>query len=371
MSATDADATARPIYINGRFYAQRLSGVQRYGIEIVRQLNVLASERGLAGRLRLLLPSGVEAPRQDSIEVINGGIGSGHLWTQTWCARSARDGVLLSLAASGPLMHPRHLCVIHDAAVFRHPEFYSRRYVLIHRAMDRVLARTARIGTVSQFSRNELSAMLGLDRESIVVAGNGSEHLALRADETVIDRIPLAGRPFFLLLGSPSPNKNVAVAIRALARLEGKGLMLVAVGDLDAGVFAAKSVNSEWLIRAGRLSDAEIAGLMRHARALIFPSIYEGFGIPPLEAMMHGCPVLASTAEAVREVCGDAADYFDPHDDEALADLMNDVLAEGASRRAARQQRGRERAASYRWRDSAAVILDTCLELAATGVRPR
>ncbi|MBM6490417.1 glycosyltransferase, partial [Enterobacter hormaechei] len=83
------------------------------------------------------------------------------------------------------------------------------------------------------------------------------------------------------------------------------------------------------LILAGRLSDNEIAALYERASAFVFPSLYEGFGVPPLEAMLFGCPVIASTANAVRETCGDAAAYFDATDADALRALLQERLATG------------------------------------------
>jgi glycosyltransferase involved in cell wall biosynthesis len=116
----------------------------------------------------------------------------------------------------------------------------------------------------------------------------------------------------------------------------------------------------------GRLDDAEVAGLMQGARALIFPSIYEGFGIPPLEAFVNECPVLASTAPAVQEVCGDAADYFEPHDDATLARLMTMLLDDhdGALRRD-RLAKGAQCVARYTWRGSAKILADACAKVAA------
>jgi glycosyltransferase involved in cell wall biosynthesis len=111
------------------------------------------------------------------------------------------------------------------------------------------------------------------------------------------------------------------------------------------------------LMLAGRLDDAAVSGLLCGAKALIFPSLYEGFGIPPLEAMVNDCPVLASTAEAVVEVCGDAAEYFEPHDDAELARLMTMVLQDDGTWRAERNAKGKSRLAKYSWRTSAETLV--------------
>ncbi|WP_421732008.1 glycosyltransferase, partial [Brevundimonas sp.] len=113
-------------------------------------------------------------------------------------------------------------------------------------------------------------------------------------------------------------------------------------------------------VLAGRRTDPEVAALLRGAAGLVFPSLYEGFGIPPLEAMVQGCPVIASDIPATREVCADAALYFDPTDDAALADRMRTLL-NGPD--PARLETGRRRADAYSWSRSAAV-LDALLDSA-------
>ena len=364
--AAPQGAAAGEVFIDGRFLTQSLSGVQRYAQEIVRALDALAGEGALACRFTLLVPAGARKLGLRNITTRTLGTRTGHLWTQRDFARAARGGVVLALAGSAPLLHPRVLMVLHDAAVFRHPEFYTRAYGLFHRLLDRLLARRARIATVSQFSQGELAEVLGLDASAIAVAPNGAEHLAHGADKTVIDRLGLAGTRYFVTLGSFTRNKNLAVTHRAMARLPDAHIRLVMIGAGNSRVFGDQSAPAmdARIIRPGHLSDAEVAGLLRGATALVFPSIYEGFGIPPLEAMINGCPVLASTAGAVREVCGDAAAYFEPHDDAALAQFMRALLSDDGARRADVVARGQMRIARYSWRQSAQTLAAACASMA-------
>ena len=132
---------------------------------------------------------------------------------------------------------------------------------------------------------------------------------------------------------------------------------LVVVGGDNNKVFQSKtSVADPGLILAGRLSDGEIAALYARALAFVFPSLYEGFGVPPLEAMLFGCPVIASTADAVRETCGDAAAYFDATNADELRQRMLERLAAGAI---ADDERTRQldRIAAFSWRKSAEGLL--------------
>lgn len=357
--------SARTIYINGRFLTQPLSGVQRYAEEIVRALDRLAGEGALPLGCELLVPPGARDLRLVHIPVRVVGKRAGHVWDQVDFALAARKGIALSLAMTGPVALGRQVVVIHDAAVQRHPEHFSKAYVAAHSVLDVLLARRAKLGTVSEFSRRELADVLPVRADRIVVATNGAEHLGIAADEGVVARLGLEPFRYFLTLGNLTRNKNVAVALRALDRLSGD-TKLVAVGRFDRDVFGEAGVPEPGpnVLLPGRLDDAEVAGLMQSAAAFVFPSIYEGFGIPPLEAMVNHCPVLASTAEAVVEVCGPAADYFEPHDDERLAALMRKVLDDDGTWRSEKLSQGQERVARYSWRTSALTLAETCAALA-------
>lgn len=360
------DATEQRIYINGRFLEQPLSGVQRYAREMLSALDrLLSAENNLSERW-CLLTTGRESeyPPLDRIEVRPvRSILRGHAWEQGALPRAARGGVLVGLAGGGPILHRRQLVVIHDASVFRHPKFYSVPYGLWHRSIGRALATLARIATVSQFSRHELADVLRLDPQTIPVFHNGSDHMRRVTPTSVaFDRLQLCDRRYFVVLGNLSRNKNVAVAINALRQVPDASLVLI--GGLDRRVFGESGIDAsdERLIFAGRLDDANVAGLFAHASGLLFPSLYEGFGIPPLEAMVQGVPVIASDIEAVREVCGDAALYFDPHDPLELAAAMRAILAEGEAERAKRRQRGIARAAQFTWDRTARQLADFCHE---------
>ncbi len=340
------------VFINGRFLTQPLSGVQRYGRELVRALDRRA---GAGTPYVLLTPEGADASDLDlrAIPVRAAPGGRGHLWEQTALAWAARRGRLLSLGGSGPLLHPRHRVVIHDAAVFRRPEHFHPAYAAFHRALGRGLARRARLGAVSRFSRDELAEALRKPPSAIAVLPNGADHLGRAApDDRVLAALDLTNRPYVVALGNLAPNKNIAVMRRALGRLPDPDLRLVLIGGQVGAVFGATTeVSDPRLLLAGRRSDAEVAALLRGARALIFASLYEGFGIPPLEAFAQDCPVVASDIPAVREVCGDAPAYFDPHDDAALADHIAVLLDRPAPE--ARLARGRARLALYRWDETA------------------
>ncbi len=357
------------VFLNGRFLSQSLTGVQRYAAEVIgavdRRVAAGAVPEALAGARWVLL-----TPRKTrqgltlkAIAMRSVGRMSGHAWDQVELALAARDGRLVSLANSGPVAHRRHLVVIHDAQVFRHPEFFSAPYRILHRGLGRALARSARLVTVSAFSRRELAGALRRPVAAIDVVPNSAEHFArVTPDPAIIAELGLTGRRFFLVLGNLRANKNLAVALAALRRIDDPDLRLAVVGEGNATVFggylAALDLDGDArVILAGRRSDEAVAALFQAAQALVFPSLYEGFGVPPLEAMSFGCPVIASTAEAVREVCADAAVYFDPHDADALAGLMRARLAAGPPDDALRERQA-SRVRAYAWDRSAGRLLE-------------
>lgn len=343
---------AEPIFINGRFLTQPMSGVQRYGREIVRALD---RRPGAADRYVLLTPPGAADLNLTSIpiRIVHGG--RGHAWEQTTLAWTARHSPLLSLCGAGPVLRPRQVVVIHDAAVFRHPKHFRPAYAAFHRILGRLLASRARIATVSDFSRRELAATLHIPATRNTVAPNSADHLqTITSDPDVIAALNLTDRPYFVVLGNLTPNKNIAVTLRALARLPDPEVRLVLIGSRPDAIFNEPTLAQDpRLIVAGRCSDAQIAALLTHARALVFPSLYEGFGIPPLEALALGCPVIASDIPATREVCADAALYFDPTDDAALADHMTRLLTKPDT---ARRDAGFRRTELYSWSRSAEIL---------------
>lgn len=359
----DTSSTRMKLVINGRFIAQRLSGVQRYSREIVSAMDrLIQSDPIRLGRHRweLLLPPGVESDLAlSAIHVRNVGGGSGHIWEQRDLAREVKGARLINLGNSGPLLHRDKLVVIHDAAVFRTPANFSARYRLAHCALSWALARTGAIATVSEFSRGELSQVLGVREQAILVVRNGSDHLARREqDAKILAKLGVQEGRYFLFVGSPAPNKNLRTLLKAFVGLDRAGARLVVAGSLDRSVFGGGGAPEQsGVILAQGCSDGEIAALYAHATAHVFPSLYEGFGIPPLEAMASGCPVIASDIPVIREVCGGAAEYFPPNDADALTSLLRrhwDV----PQRSPVRLKAAADRVARFRWEDSARTLVE-------------
>lgn len=351
-------APSRTIFINGRFLGRPVTGVERFAGMILREIDA-ALTPATAARFTVLAPQGVARP--DWLKHVgfkNVGNRAGHAWEQTDLWRASRGGVLVNLCNSGPVLHGRQLTVLHDALVYRHPENFSRSYGTFHRMLGRMLAKRANLATVSDFSRQELSKLLGVSVDGIGLVPNAVDHvLGVAPDFSVLQKFDLETRPFFLFVGSPANNKNLAGTIRAFVALDRPDVALVMVGGA-ASTFA-KSLLGDLppnVVSTGRLTDEEIQALYRKAAALVFPSIYEGFGIPPLEAMAVGCPVIASDIPPVREVCRDAVIYFDPFHVRSITSAMRDVV-DGTVDIAAVRERGLARTRDFSWKKSAERLL--------------
>ncbi len=354
--------------INGRFLTQRMTGVQRYAFEIVASLDEICSENGDVARrvgFRLVLPSGAgTTPALSHIDVCQTKFGSGHVWDQLVLPWHAGSGVL-SLGNFGPVLARNHIVCIHDANTFIEPESYSRAFGLAYRTLLPLIGRQAsKVATVSQFSA-DMMVKYGVCRpEKIFIAPNGHEH-ALRwdASRAEIPLLKLLKRPYVLLLGSRAKHKNVHVILEQARGLDAAGIDIVVVGAASS-IFSATGPDYRQanIHHAGYVGDDELAALYERALCLAFPSKTEGFGIPPLEAMARGCPVISSNAASLVEVGGDAVVYVDPDRSDAWREAIIG-LSTNDGVRATMAAEGRKRATLFSWKRSAQSYLDEILRL--------
>jgi glycosyltransferase involved in cell wall biosynthesis len=369
MQPFDKGVDAGPSWaINGRFLTQRMTGVQRYAYEIVTALDVLLSQNSdPAGRLpmRLIVPPGTKTiPVLSKIGVFRTSFGSGHLWDQLVLPFYTGAGVL-SLGNFNPMLGRNNIVCIHDANTFIQPDSYSSSFGLAYRTLLPLVGKKAsRVATVSQFSADMLVKYGVCQREKIFIAPNGHEH-ALRWDASRA-RIPLLSaldRPYVLLLGSIAKHKNVSVVLKQAEGLDAAGIDIVVVGGAS-NIFTAYASNFQRsnIHYAGYVSDDDLAALYKGALCLAFPSNTEGFGIPSLEAMTRGCPVISSNAPSLVEVGGDAVIYVDPSDGYGWRDAIIG-LSKNETLRETMAAQGRKRASAFSWKRSAQSYLEEILRL--------
>lgn len=349
------------LYINGRFLTQKVTGIQRYAREMLAALDRQLPSGPLSSlKCVLLVPQGTEVPQLRHITHQVVGRLQGHAWEQLDLWWASRDGMLLNFASTGPLLHARQVVTVHDASVYRVPDAFSWKFRLWYRFLLNVLVRRSRLTlVVSEFARQEVQRFFGGRPGRLVVTSEGWQHL-LRAEGPRSEALPadLDTKPYFLAVSSPTPNKNFALIEQALRSPGTQDLVFLIAGSHHAKVFGGQqqaASGSAQVRYLGYVSDADLLHLYRHAQAFVFPSRYEGFGIPPLEAMSQGCPVLASQIDSVKEVCGDTALYFDPDSADSLLHSLRQFQARPEMRQAM-VQRSRERAAMFSWDAAAAKV---------------
>jgi glycosyltransferase involved in cell wall biosynthesis len=359
-----------PIFVNGRFLVQKQTGVQRMAMETVRAMDGLLGEgahRDL--RVTIVTPPGAPVPALRRIAVQQGGFFSGgYAWEQMDLPRLTSGGVLLNLCNLGPIAKRRQVVVVHDATPRVSPESFSRSFRLAYRVLIPLLGHVAaRLVTISDFSRQEIARWYGIPAKRLALCAEGGEHiLRTPADPAVLQRNGLLGKRFFLAVGVGSRNKNTQLVAEAFARAQIPDAHLVMTGAREVRVHGdtgERSLASERVHYVGHVSDGELRALYEHALALVYPSRYEGFGLPPLEAMTCGCPVVISDQPALLEIAGnsEAALVTGMDDVEGLAGLLERLASDDALRQRL-SERGRAHARRFTWKSTAAVLLAQCAD---------
>jgi glycosyltransferase involved in cell wall biosynthesis len=240
------------------------------------------------------------------------------------------------------------------------PESYGRGFRMAHRLILPWLGRRARyITTVSELSRDHLVRYGLAPADKIVVAYNGADH-AGRWD-AARSSLDVGARPYVLCLGQPQRYKNMELVVKMAPALDAMGLDIAMAGDIGEEALPLNGAGRPGNLRLlGRVSDDDLARLLAGAVCFLFPSRIEGFGLPAIEAMTHGCPVIASTAPCLPEICGEGAVLADPDRPEEWVAAVGQLWRNQPQRQ--RQiENGRRRAALYSWR----AIAETYLGLMA------
>jgi glycosyltransferase involved in cell wall biosynthesis len=354
----------RKIFINGKFFDQPTTGAQRFAAEIVRALDTFLDDKQkfTSYDFVLLVPSGVgkNLPSFKHIRVVELVGFRSHLWEQVTLPVFARNFFLINLSGSAPLFKRKQLFTIFDGAIFDFPQAYSRSFRTWYHLLFRVQTRFAHgLMTLSEYSRDRLCMHLDVPDSQFGIVPCGVDHIdRVISDEGVLEKYDLRPGMYLLAVGSANPSKNFAALIEAFSTLKNDGaIRLVVVGGANSAVFAEQVVSDDLrIVRTGRVDDSQLKALYTHARAFVFPSLYEGFGIPPLEAMACGCPVIASNAASIPEVCGNAVGYFDPSSITSIRIAVEKVTGDGRWRSKLRAA-GKDKAKEYTWAVAAEQLL--------------
>jgi len=359
---------------DGHAFNSPAAGIRRYATELVSALTALGEPLEIIalGGEGADLPAGVARVTDSAHPPSNAG------WTLIGLPRTAaRAGVDLIHAPSytAPFWAGVPVVLtIHDVSYELHPEWYPYRRDRLRRYFYRRSAQTAaRVLTVSAFSASEISRAYGIPRDCITVTPLGVHSTFGAGDPNLPLDLPAhISEPFLLHVGDLHERRNLTVVVDALLEARrhfgaAAAVSLVLAG-IDRGVadglcaMAAEAGTPEAVVALGAVEEDRIRALYRGALALVYPSLYEGFGLPLVEAMASGTPVLASHEASIPEVLGGAGVLLDPRDvsawREAIIRLMNDEALRNDLK-----ARGLARAATFTWQRTARLTLDAYREV--------
>jgi glycosyltransferase involved in cell wall biosynthesis len=350
----------KTIAFNGKFFGAAPTGVHRVAEQLIAATDALIAEQtGNGVNYALVIRDSIKPPPYRNIVCIRENALARRMhriaWEQVYLPLARRKDFILNLCNLGPLLHRGCATMIHDAQVYSAPQSYSLPFRMWYKFQFFFIGRRHRIiFTVSEFSKRELVRYGIANAEKIIVIYNGCDHvLQMQPDERLLATLNLAPRRYVLALANTLKHKNIAILLKAFAGSELKDVALVLFGGATKADFEALGYVVPPNVRfAGQIADSELVGLMSNAGALAFPSLTEGFGLPPLEAMALGCPVVAAPLGAIPEVCGKAAFYADPFNPHAWSLTIRTVLEDEAVRQSLIAD-GRRRAAAFTWKRAA------------------
>lgn len=310
--------TPPPVVVNGRFLRGTPTGLHRVG----RSLFDAMRDDGFVATVAA--PPGVTDPRVDTVWPAPPGMLGDHLWEQAVLPAKARDQVVLSLANTAPVAARRGVVLVHDLAPIAGPQWFANRMRVYARLVLAAARRAEAVLTVSAQVADELRAH-GVTAPLTVVhnaVDDDVRPVSAAAVEETLSRLSLRP-PYVLFVGWADPRKDVATAVAA-HRLAARHTphRLVLTGHAHRNFARVVVPDLDTVVRPGFVADADLRALLTGAAALLYPSRYEGFGTPPLEAWACGTPALVSDIPVLRESTEGRAVYIPPGDVPAWADAI-------------------------------------------------
>ena len=317
----------KKIVFNGQFLARRMTGQERFAYETIVELDKLVGKE----KIELVIPPNAHnIPRLQNIKVVETGRLKGIIWEQiSFGLYTLRNKALsLNLCSVMPIIKPGIIC-IHDLSYKVNPQYCKNLYGKLSQIWHKIFYHLAWkfspiIYTVSNYSKQQMIDIYGVKSEKVHVIENGWQHFKTVTEDDGIfqKKTRLKKNEYFFMLGSLSPNKNLEW-IYGVAEKNPNEIFAVA-GNIVSYGDSYKDRNLQNVELLGFVSDEEVKALMKNCKAFIFPSKFEGFGIPPLEALSVGAKIIVSNASCLPEIYGNAAVYINPYDtDVDLNELLS------------------------------------------------
>lgn len=329
---------SREIVVNGRFLSRRITGVERYGREILSYI-------GSNCRLERTAMNGL----------------AGHSWEQFILpSKINSQSVLWSPANTGPLWVRDQALTIHDLSTLEHPEWFNKSFAAWYRLFLPILAKRSRVVfTPSDYVKHKVEKQFGI--RNVIVTPN-AVNLSRFHPDAKQEALTLPKR-YILFVGSLQPRKNLQLLLQAWHTIKEEldDLWLLVAGDGGSVFKQIEFVADERIRFLGYVSDTDLPGLYAHATLFVLPSLDEGFGLPALEAMACGTPVIVSNAGALPEVVEDAGLIFEVANVDHLIGAIREILCDNKMRLMLREK-GLARAKTYSWQQSAERIWKTLHE---------
>ncbi|HFI7756470.1 TPA: glycosyltransferase family 4 protein [Escherichia coli] len=314
----------KKIYIDGYFLAQRITGVQRYAEELVKNINNKGYD------IIILAPKNIKRTIP-GVVIKRSKMFSGLLWQQFILPIQLfflGKPIITSLSGLGPILYPNKLLAIHDASLYRYPSYFSNLYRIVYKKLYPITIFFSKaIITVSKFSKQEIKELINISKDILVVNNVTPQSYEGSLRDNIYEQM----EPYILVVGTLDKRKNLKNVLEAFQQSKLKGVYKLLV----AGGTAKSFSDNEWItnlcsddvIFLGYVSDAELANLYSRAHFFIYMSIYEGFGIPPLESLANNCPVLLSDIDVFKEIYGDSFEYANPLSVESIAMGLERVVS--------------------------------------------
>lgn len=305
------------IVVNCRFLTQPITGVQQYALK----LSLFLKDQ-FPGKIDFVSPRGILHDQlANKLAAKTIGNTKGFFWEQVelpfWLKKEGSP-LLINFGNVAPQYYSNQIVTIHDLATLEHPEWFSNKFARAYKFMiPQVVQSAKKVIAVSHFTKNRLVDMLKLNPDKIHVIYNSIE--SIETQTTIVN-----DHPYFLSVGSFSGRKNFSTLIKSFLEADIPNYQLKIRGDHD-DIYQGEddlnklARNSQKIFFVQELNYIAYLDLIRNARALINTSIYEGFGMPNLEALSMGVPVICSDIEVFREVCGNCAQYINPLNSNAIA----------------------------------------------------